>query len=762
MSNTLVITDATATVETDTPYDLDVKNVLVEFDEAWNPYCTVTIWATLPADSVVAQINPRDDIRVTLTTSQQVGAGDPQTATFDLYLIDRERDRKADTLRLEATSDDFRLSIRDLVDIEPDESARPHEGSLRAIVNSRLSGVGGELLGADILATNLAPNPDLELDLTGWSVAVNGTGNTFTVTRENSPGHDGDYYFKAACSGANSGVAALRCGGVFNVTAGQQFTFSVWARAVGGTPAVRLAYRQFTGADGGGTQSGAVDGGANVALTGSWQRLTWTSDPIPGGVGSIIGSVRISAGELGAGIAIELDGLTVVEGTTAYDFNPGNYPAGFWSQWTGTPHASTSTLHDEAAQFDWDLTRGLDVTNVVRNPRVLSNTTDWATTVGGGTATPSRVTSGGPATDCPTFYRVTATTALTGAILVKIGSNSTDGILIEEADGITASVWVRCSQAVTAKIQITDITLGSVIHFGASVAIAANTWTRISTSIPRHTEMIPGQTLVYPQAGDQVSLSVSIPTGGLPIAATFDVSGARVSRTTDQDDDSYFDGATAASTYYNHYWWPYDAGWEIVPPAAAKSRRVAKAPYSTRGETALDQQPGQSDWDFLQALVGVPGYRLFCDEHAVWRLVDMAVWPADPAHFDIETTTAKNFTDRIYLDGADSADEAVVAYEEPTTVTWDSSATGLRAKTLRGRIQRPYAGAGVASSIASRAAGRYLEAPYEGLADLDIRPSAEIAFQAETVDIFTGAALKVTWDQSTGLSTVTPRDLEEA
>lgn len=548
--STLVITGATATIETGTPIELDVQKVVVEFDEAWNPYCTVTITAALPAASVVAQINPLDDLRVTLGTSQQVDGGTTQTASFDLYLVDRLRDRKADTLTIEATSDDFRLTIRDLIDTDPDESARALQTSLRSIINNRLAGIGAAL------------------------------------------------------------------------------------------------------------------------------------------------------------------------------------------------DASPST--------DFDLTRAIRAGNFARNPKAKVNGNDWSWN---GPGTYSRQTSGGPS-GLPAFLRITGAAT---APRHQYGSTGADWLVHNEGEAVIASAWVRCSAAVNVTVQYLSYNSAGVQLRNVStvVAIAANTWTRVSITMPL---------IIFPTAnGDVVQINGTrgvalwqVPT--LAAGATFDVTGLRVSPVTGHLDTDYFDPDTADTTYYSFH--EVDvAGW--LATGTSTSYRFPMAAYD-RAVDALDQQPGQSDWDFLHGLVSIPGYRLFCDENAVWRLVDPSAWPVSPDHFDVETTTAVQFTDRIYLDSPESFDEAVVAYEDPDTVTYDASDTGTRMKAWRGRLRRPYAGIGAAAAIAARGAGRYLEATFEGLADLDIRPSAEVAYQEAAVDVFNGVVRKCTWDSSTGLSTITPRDLVEA
>lgn len=167
-------------------------------------------------------------------------------------------------------------------------------------------------------------------------------------------------------------------------------------------------------------------------------------------------------------------------------------------------------------------------TNLVRNPRVGTNVTDW--NIYGATGAGARQTTGGPA-GASTFYRLTLSAALAAG---------GGGIYIAEAgipvqDGVTyvVSAWMRASTAGTGELAMQPFGAGSAV--GSIIlgngAVAANTWTRIVG------------TLVAPAGA--TGLRLHFRYSALASGATLDVTGARVSEYTGSPDlVNYFDGDT--------------------------------------------------------------------------------------------------------------------------------------------------------------------------------------------------------------------------
>ena len=116
------------------------------------------------------------------------------------------------------------------------------------------------------MPSNLITNPSFETNLTGW--ANNGTG-TITKTQI-TDGVDGTKAMRIVTDGtvANQGtyfsapLIATRLGAVLNA--------SIWAKALSGTPPMRLALRI-----GGAADAFINEYGATAAITGSWAQYNF-------------------------------------------------------------------------------------------------------------------------------------------------------------------------------------------------------------------------------------------------------------------------------------------------------------------------------------------------------------------------------------------------------------------------------------------------------------------------------------------------------
>ncbi len=143
---------------------LDVQDGKVTLDE-WSPYGQATLVCALPSAEDVDLIDPREDVRVHITLTRDVGA---QSRSFDLVLTDRTVDHDAATLTLTAATDEAVLQGLAHIANTTNYDALGHQWSLRQVINQVvLSQIGASLepgaADANVIidadATNLIPNP---------------------------------------------------------------------------------------------------------------------------------------------------------------------------------------------------------------------------------------------------------------------------------------------------------------------------------------------------------------------------------------------------------------------------------------------------------------------------------------------------------------------------------------------------------------------------------------------------------------------------
>jgi len=162
----------------------------------------------------------------------------------------------------------------------------------------------------------------------------------------------------------------------------------------------------------------------------------------------------------------------------------------------------------------------------VRNPRASTNTADWDR-LGSGSGAVTRQTSGGPLVSAPTYVRTPATAAGT-----NLGSwISEAGIPVVAGQIYRVSAWMRCSSAVTAKLEAIRYSGGTSLGFSTTYTqpIPANTWVRLALTVT-----------VEPGANG-IRLHMQT-TNTLSSGQWFDVSACLVVEGT--DDPAYFDGGT--------------------------------------------------------------------------------------------------------------------------------------------------------------------------------------------------------------------------
>jgi hypothetical protein len=391
----------------------------------------------------------------------------------------------------------------------------------------------------------------------------------------------------------------------------------------------------------------------------------------------------------------------------------------------------------EAGPDDANFTRTANATNLVRNPRVGTNTTDWGQS--GTAATQTRNTVGGPTAHSPSFWRIgLAASSAASAMIVTVDKAGVQGLVAGQT--YVMSAWMRCSAAVSfgfdgltytaANVQVQDLP-------EVPIAVAANTWKRMVL------EFVAGAAVT------QMTVRMFASIGTIPSGGTFDVTGIRVSVKTTAHDDDDFDGASTDSNYA--YAW-------LGTAHASQSTRTR---LDTRPLTLLDRRPGQASWDFLAPLVQQSGLRLFCDEQRKWRLVNSNSYLVAG---QINIATAGNLesgTDTIDLAG-DWATGIVVHYQwidstGATKEAWDSAGTATKVETIE--IAREYPGPGAATVILARYQGRGRVLDPTVIADLNATPGQYTQATVPNAPIQSGVASLVSWSVPDGTMRVSTRGL---
>ncbi|WP_026874295.1 hypothetical protein [Jiangella gansuensis] len=175
---------------------------------------------------------------------------------------------------------------------------------------------------------------------------------------------------------------------------------------------------------------------------------------------------------------------------------------------------------------------------------------------------------------------------------------------------------------------------------------------------------------------------------------------------------------------------------------------------------ALPWQPGEGSYDYLNSIVAMGGYRLWCDERGTWRLEDPEL-VVPPSRLAGSALTAVDLTEEIDRAGGLWCDAAVVTYE------WeDSNGTSRRrhdaagitgSRTATATVQRPYPGSGMARGMVRKGQSYGRVVGYTGVSNYDVRPYWAVQFDMPDGSIQQGVISQVRWDLPADEMTVTTR-----
>jgi hypothetical protein len=186
------------------------------------------------------------------------------------------------------------------------------------------------------VVTNFAPNPSQELDA-GWDAWGGGVSND----RSNEQARTGTYSRKYVTNGTGQGPTLTVAGRVTGLTPSGVYTASVYIYGAG---VWEMLWEEY---DNGGSVT--TYSGASVTATpaSSWATRLVQTVTISGTSTGFRPAIRTHASSP-ASVTAYFDDLLVNEGASAEDYFDGDTTdgGGYLYDWTGTPHASTSTRTD--------------------------------------------------------------------------------------------------------------------------------------------------------------------------------------------------------------------------------------------------------------------------------------------------------------------------------------------------------------------------------------------------------------------------------
>lgn len=189
-------------------------------------------------------------------------------------------------------------------------------------------------------------------------------------------------------------------------------------------------------------------------------------------------------------------------------------------------------------------------TNYATNPRAALGTTNWSGATSAGTGgtwdAGTSVPTGGPSSDCPSFFRKTITAAPSGGTMQLSALGA--GITIDVGDigsSFTMTMFARSSESVTGVTFDLQWYNGSTFLSSipsAAVNLVAGVW----LPLPAVTGIAPATaTRIQPR----LNFPVSGVSGGVAIGDTFDATGLLPIKTIPGLTVDYFDGSVAGGSW---------------------------------------------------------------------------------------------------------------------------------------------------------------------------------------------------------------------
>lgn len=408
---------------------------------------------------------------------------------------------------------------------------------------------------------NLIKNPRAvdATDRANWPVLTDGSGGTFfgTYSATGGPTAGAPSYVTNTTSGTpNTGYMSFGPS-LTPVSPGNWYTGFFYGKTnFAGTQCITVTWYDAAG----NYISGQDVTSAQAIASGVWQSVRGTFQA-PSGAQSV--SIRAkfsgftSTSQQASATAFMLIPVVGAAFEYPFDYFDGSSSplAEYVANWSGTAHQSTTVLREAGSTTLTNLflhgaanaskgTKSVIRTNLIRNPRFGSNTTDWSVGAGSGTATLTRQTTGGP-TDyyfdgASTFARAawTAQSTTFGEVIMNAGTGVPVTPGLQYAFSIYAKTGGTASSAAPALYidwyNSSNALLSTASGPTPSILSLGTTWNRW------------GFVGTAPANAAYAVLRLRL-TGTIPSGFQLDVGCAMLEATTfyaNNGDWPYFDGAT--------------------------------------------------------------------------------------------------------------------------------------------------------------------------------------------------------------------------
>ncbi|HEU5223924.1 MAG TPA: hypothetical protein VFU07_09650 [Candidatus Lumbricidophila sp.] len=405
-----------------------------------------------------------------------------------------------------------------------------------------------------------------------------------------------------------------------------------------------------------------------------------------------------------------------------------------------------------------------NATNLIANPKAGASVGNWIAS--GGNATLSRITglSGIGTTNVTTAFRASFTGANSQGIYsqsdaVAPYSTVTAGRLYY------ASSWVRTNKAggASVRLSIQWTTSGGGIlssSHGSTIAIAANTWTRITIAATAPATAARAGLYSYLASGAWAAgntydmtaavLVENLGTPGMDYLQFFDGDGPNVVELT-PDDDS---GGAGVRMVYSYAW----------TGTVDNSTSTRTRTTYNRSNDSLLWAPGVTLWEFIEPLVNAAGGRLYCTNVREWHLDDRVDTFAPVVNLEQRVNVIEG-RDIIDLgDAATAVTGVLIKYSWTDSdgaqhVEYDSAGSSSARGLFIEYNDRANPGAGTAARILGASQNRGRKQDVVCIPDFSLRARQQCKVTLPGTLPQIGSIAAVTWNLGNDTMTVKTRDL---
>lgn len=687
----------------------------VSLDASRVPYAQAEVTVPLSDTDLglIEGLDPRQKLRGTVTASETIAG---TTRTFDLAVQSQRTSHDGRSMTVSLGGDETLLQrYSPLVE---DRSPLVYQDSVRSVCNYVLRQV-------ITLRRNLVTNPAARTDLAGWAPAGGG-GAAATLARVSGPaaGAPVNAYMHMTVTTAGTWFRAVTPTPVGSVTPGRPYTLSTYLRGAPTASNFRLIMAWKT-ADGVTISPDSTS--ASLPVTSTMTRVSFTATA-PDGASYAVLSLGRQSGAVGN--FIDFTAVQFEEAAAATEYFDGDTlnGAGYATEWEGPTNSSPSRVFPRLMPtpgVDANATAYWTVTNLLTEPS-HEGALGWvaganATEFGG--ATPAR--TGNYAARWLSINPGPTWMDTAGPIRVSPGRKYTVSTYMRSTSSIAGWFMVRFKNDAGVTLQ--------------------------QTYSPQKVLTTSYQRLVYTVTPPPGATQAMLHIGAVTTAASQAVWNDDVMFYEGEEEVPFFDGNTPNDANYTYTW--------SGTPQASTSTRT---PVIERPLETFFWRPSSSAWDFLMALVGSFGFRLFCDEKRQWFLIDPNAYVV-PGQVLLGTTAGNAVTAAVTIDVDDETFCTGVSILWRWKDRWGidqerTETAGTAGKVRSLEFNRPYPGQGLANAILARAAGRGRVHEVTAVTDLTATPAMKCPVVFPGAPARRAQATAVEWGLSSGLMRVTVRN----